>query len=125
MGKKSTVDTLAADVMAILEEYQGEVEKLNAETVKAIGEKGKQALKSSSSGFGRGKYASGWTSQVEEPSRLQAKATLFNGKLPGLPHLLEYGHAKVNGGRTSGRVHIKPVEEELIKAFEETLGHSL
>ena len=36
MGKKSTVDTLAADVMAILEEYQGEVEKLNAETVKPL-----------------------------------------------------------------------------------------
>ena len=123
---KSTVDTLAADVMAILEEYQGEVEKLNAKTVKEIAKKGKEALKSASGGFGgTGKYAGGWSMQVEEPSRLQAKATLYNARLPGLPHLLEYGHAKVNGGRTAGRTHIKPVEDELIKAFEETLGNSL
>ncbi len=123
---KTTVDTLAADVMAILEEYTGDVERLNTETVKEIGKKGVQSLKSASGVFGgRGKYASGWAVQTEETARTVSKATLYNGKLPGLPHLLEHGHAKRGGGRTAGKVHIQPVEEELIRAFEETLGRKL
>lgn len=127
MAKKSTVDTLAVDVEKILEEYQGDVELLNKEAIKAIAQKGKQALQNSSrSTFGgTGAYAAGWAVKVEDQNRAFAKATLYNAKLPGLPHLLENGHAKRGGGRVSGRVHIKPVEEELIKAFEEELEKKL
>ena len=123
MAKKSTVDTLAADIQTILNEYEGDIELLNKETVKKIGQKGKQALQDNSrrSFDGTGKYAAGWSVKVEEKSRAFAKATLYNAKLPGLPHLLEHGHAKRGGGRVSGRVHIRPVEEELEKAFVEEL----
>ena len=38
--------------------------------------------------------------------------------VPGLPHLLEYGHAKRGGGRVPGRAHIKPVEDKITKDFE-------
>lgn len=127
MAKKSTVDTLAVDVEKILEEYQGDVELLNKEAIKAIAQKGKQALQNSSrSTFGgTGAYAAGWAVKVEDQNRAFAKATLYNAKLPSLPHLLENGHAKRSGGRVSGRAHIKPVEEELIKAFEEELEKKL
>ena len=123
MAKKSTVDTLEADIKAILDEYQGDIELLNKETVKAIGQKGKQALQDNSrrNFGGTGKYASGWSVKVEEKSRAFATAILYNAKLPGLPHLLEHGHAKRGGGRVPGKVHIKPVEEELEKAFVEEL----
>lgn len=122
---KSTVDTLAADIQKILEDYDGDVTRLTKETVRKIGTKGVQALKSSSSVFGgSGKYASGWSSKVEE-SRLGAKATLYNSKVPGLPHLLENGHAKRGGGRVPGKVHIKPVEDELDKAFTQDLERKL
>lgn len=125
MAKKSTVDTLASDIEKILEDYEGDASNLTKEVVRKIGQKGVQALKSASGVFGgTGKYASGWSSKVEE-TRMGATATLHNAKLPGLPHLLEYGHAKRNGGRVSGRVHIKPVEDELEKAFTKELESNL
>ena len=46
--------------------------------------------------------------------------TLYS-KVPGLPHLLENGHAKRGGGRVPGKTHIAPVEQELIKQFEEQI----
>lgn len=115
---KSTVDTLAADIQKILDEYADDVTDLTKDTVRMVGQKGVQALRSSSGVFGgSGKYASGWTQTVEE-TRMGSTATLHNAKVPGLPHLLEFGHALRGGGRAPGRVHIKPVEEELMKAFE-------
>lgn len=122
---KATVDTLAAEVQKILDDYGGDVTRLTKETVRKIGTKGVQALKSSSNIFkGSGKYAAGWTKKVEE-TRLGAKATLYNGKVPGLPHLLEHGHAKRGGGRVPGRVHIQPVEEELTKALQDDLERAI
>ena len=98
---------------------------MTKETVKKVGQKGVQALRSNSSIFGgSGKYASGWASKVED-SRLGAKAILYNAKVPGLPHLLEHGHAKRGGGRVAGRIHIAPVEEELDRMFTSELEAGL
>ena len=122
---KVTVDNLAETIQKILDESGEDITKLTKETVKKVAQKGAQALKSSSGVFGgTGKYAKGWTSKVEE-GRLYTTATLHNSKVPGLPHLLEYGHAKRGGGRVSGRVHIAPVEAELEKTFEQYMEGGL
>ena len=118
---KVTADNFAEACQKILEEYQDDLVKDTGKLVKKLAQKGAQAVKSGSSVFGgSGKYASGWTSQYEE-SRLSKTATIYN-KTPGLPHLLENGHAKRNGGRVAGRTHIAPVEEavsnELYNAIE-------
>lgn len=122
---KATVDTLAAEVQKILEKYEGDIDNLTKQTVRKIGNKGVQALKSASGVFGgSGKYAAGWSQKVEEDG-LGHKTTLYNKRLPGLPHLLEHGHAKRGGGRTAGTVHIKPVEDELVKAFQDDLERGI
>lgn len=65
-------------------------------------------------------YAKGWRS-VTEKGRLGASTTIYNGRKPGLAHLLEFGHPKVNGGRTKPFPHIKEVEEAAMKAYEEAV----
>jgi len=118
MSKLTPIDRLQAEVSAILEEYGDEVAENLDEITKEVGKKGAKALRSSSKGSfgGSGKYARGWTYEVEE-SRLGTTVTLYN-RTPGLPHLLENGHAKRGGGRVPGRSHIAPVEAELIESFE-------
>ena len=116
---KVTIDNLAQVVQDILDDYEGEVEDKMDEIVRRVGKAGVSALKSSSKANfrGSGKYASGWTSQVEK-NRYGTTVTIYN-KYPGLPHLLENGHAKRGGGRVQGRVHIAPVEEKVVDEFIE------
>ena len=114
---KVTIDNLAKVVDDILDEYAGEVQKNMDEITARVGKAGVQALRSESKAKfgGTGKYARGWTSETEH-TRFGAIVTIYN-KTPGLPHLLEHGHAKRNGGRVSGRVHISPVEQEAVNSM--------
>ena len=119
MSRRVGVDGLAAAVDAILNEYVDSVKENLDVITKEVAKAGAKALKAESRGAvgGTGKYASGWTYQVQK-GNLSVQGTLYNGKVPGLPHLLEHGHAMRNGGRVAGRPHIAKVEKELIKEYE-------
>ena len=125
-SRKCTPDQLPQVIQSILNEYADEVTDNIPEIAERVGKVGVQALKASSkSSFGgTGKYAAGWTSQTEH-GRLSTTVTIYNGRLPGLPHLLENGHAKRDGGRVPGKAHIAPVEQRLIKEFEEKITNEL
>lgn len=122
---KTTLDTLADDIGKILEEYQDDVKQNLDQITKQIAQKGQQALKNESkSKFKGDRYWKGWKVDMQV-GRLDTKATIYNASLPGLPHLLEKGHAKRNGGRVEGTVHIAPVEEKLVAEFEKQVRSKL
>lgn len=125
MPKKVTTDTLADSIRDILEEYGDEVKGSLDEITKKIAQKGQQAIKNESkSKFNGKRYWKGWKVDLQV-GRLDTKATIYNESLPGLPHLLEYGHAKRGGGRVQGTVHIAPVEEQLVDEFEKQVRSKL
>lgn len=119
MAKKTSIDRLGAAIHDILAEYGDDVQANLADAVKQVSKKGAQAVKAAarSTFGGTGEYAAGWTSRTET-GRFSAQGVIYNKDVPGLPHLLENGHAKRGGGRVQGRPHIKPVEETIVKEFE-------
>lgn len=127
MPRVKTVDIETA-VNQILKEYNMEVTEEMQAAVKEAAKVGVKKVKENSNIFNGKKYKSGWTSRVET-GRLSAQGVIYNGKQPGLPHLLEFGHAVRRGGRTIGEAgaheHIAPVENELERVFMSELEKHL
>ena len=120
-----TVD-LEKEIAKILTEYGDEVADHVKEATKKVAKVGANAVKANAQGDfgGTGRYAKGWTSQIEE-NHYSAQGIIYNKDLPGLPHLLEKGHAKRGGGRVEGVVHIEPVEKQVIEEFENSIKRAI
>lgn len=121
MAKAIPIEQMHSAIQKILNEYGEDVSNGTRDAVRAVAQKGATAVRANARATfgGSGRYASGWTYQSEY-SRMKSTAVIYN-KTPGLPHLLENGHAKRGGGRVMGRVHIAPVETEI----EETLTKAI
>ena len=125
MAKKTPLEKFQADIDKILVDYGENVNTRVADFIKDVVKKGVKAVKANSrSNFGgTGYYASGWTSKYET-GRVSTQGTIYN-EHAGLPHLLENGHANRGGGRTAGRPHIRPVEDEILHATERALKNDI
>ena len=125
MARTVTVDGLDSAINEILEEYEELTVHTVREVTKKVANEAVKALKSESRGKfgGSGKYAKGWTT-TSEGGRYDTTVIIHNNT-PGLPHLLEHGHANRNGGRTAGRVHIGPIEQKIIRDYEQKLRAEL
>lgn len=126
MAKKTPVEQFRASIGKALQEYADSVTDDVKALSRTFAQKGAQAVKNASASTfgGTGKYARGWSYQMEE-TRLSAQGVIYNKDAPGLPHLLEHGHANRGGGRTPGRAHIAPVEAEIIDQFERAVKGSI
>ena len=114
---KIAVDQLADEINKIMDEFQDVTveacEKGVTETAKEAVEELRNAHPA-----GSGKYSSwneynkGWKyTTTKTDKRYGKKATVHNVSKYRLTHLLEKGHAKVDGGRTKAFPHIAPVAE--------------
>lgn len=112
----------SVQIMEALEEYNDRVAEAVKEVLPEVAKEAAKMVKSASPGSGA--YGSGWRAKIT-PAFMGVEAVVYNAKKPGLPHLLENGHAKRGGGRTRSFVHIKPAEEwvktEAAKRLEDAL----
>lgn len=127
--KKTPIDKLSEALNKILTEYEEAVVKDTGELVKQFAKKGANAVAQNarSKGWGRSTdYDKGWTSQYEE-GRLSSQGIIYNKTVPGLPHLLEHGHALRGGGRshTDAFPHIEPVEDKISDEFYKAVTKAL
>ena len=101
---------LSQAMKGILTDYTDDVVQVVTKVISEVAEESANELHSAGTFQGH-KYRAGWTSEVEQ-RRLFNSAVVYNKKHYRLTHLLEYGHAKVGGGRTRAFEHIAPINEE-------------
>lgn len=112
-----SIDDLADTLAEELAGYSQEVTDDLKREVKQVAKEMVAELKATSL-RDSGDYASGWTSTTESEGRNTVQVRVYNRKKPTLTHLLENGHAKVNGGRVEGKAHIGPAEQAAEKRLE-------
>lgn len=115
-----SVQELTNEIAKALEEYTEEVEIKMENIKKEVTRNAVQNLKETSPKGITKTYSKGWGT-----TKKGSKIIILNKKRYYLTHLLEYGHAKTNGGRVQAKPHIRKVEEETIKNYIEKVKGAL
>ena len=113
------IEGLADAIAKELSEYSQDVTDALKEECTNTAEETVRTLRATSPRRpGGGKYARGWRQKAVYESKSDIRVTVYN-TVYMLTHLLENGHAKVNGGRVAGIPHIEPAESEAATKLEE------
>ena len=119
-------EALTAAVNDLLNEYGDDAKEIVEQTITNVAKEAAKNVKINATGFGgSGKYAKGWKAKIVK-KRATVNAVVYNANLPGLAHLLEFGHAKQNGGRAPAYPHIAAVndwaQDEVMAELERNLS---
>lgn len=106
-----SIDSLAAEISKALQTYTSEVTEGMEKAKMKVARATVKQLKATSPKK-TGKYAAGWRTK-----KVGTAQVIHNATRGSLTHLLEKGHAKVNGGRVPGQPHIRPAEQAAIKEY--------
>lgn len=104
------IEDLASTIAKELTEYSQEVTDGIKAEVKTVAKECKNEIQPNSP-VDTGSYRKGWQVKTAYESSSDIRVVIRNRTDYQLTHLLEYGHAKVNGGRVNGKPHIRPAEE--------------
>lgn len=123
MSKEIKVDNLSKEIMSALTEYADDISGLVEEVANDVGKEAVKELKTISPKRVRkgGKYAKGWRLKKDKLGKNRYSVKIHNKTDYQLTHLLEFGHATRNGGRTKAIPHIRLTEEKYSKEYEERL----
>lgn len=127
MSKAIKAENLDKELQEYLTQYKEDIDEEVIETTNTVIKEAKQELIQTSprSGIARNtKYYKGWAIKNGVKTRtVQNKYTrvIWNKTNYQLTHLLEFGHATRNGGRTKAQPHIRPVEEKYGQEFVDLL----
>lgn len=117
MTTKVDASRLRETINDYLTEYGDAARAAIEEAGKATAKEVVKELRKGGDYNGGEQFNKGWTSKTEA-TRLGSATTVYNSMQPGLAHLLEFGHAKRNGGRTRAFNFIAPVNDSVADRFE-------
>ena len=124
-------DELQKAVMDYLENYAEDIQEDVEESTDIITKEAKQELIQTSPKGGiarRTKYYKGWAIKIGARTRkknYRFTKVIWNKTNYQLTHLLEFGHATRNGGRTRAIAHIRPIEEKYGTKFADLLDRKI
>lgn len=107
------------DINDILNEYSSDIQEAITDEAQIIAKKGVSELKNTSPKR-TGKYRKGWRQKTEK-GKGHVECIIYNATDYQLTHLLEKPHLKRNGGMTTPKVHIAPVEKECVAEYEKNV----
>ena len=111
---------IGKDILKELKKYTKEVDEDIKDIILKEGNSAVSMLRQTSP-KDTGDYQKGWSIKKTRESQSKVSYVIYNKNKPGLTHLLENGHAKINGGRVEGIKHISPVENHLKNTLEEKI----
>lgn len=122
--KSIKIDNLSSEVMKELEKYADVTTEKVKKAVQNVGKIACDEIKKSAPS-NTGKYAKSWSIKKMRDTSNSLELVVHSKNRYQLTHLLEFGHAKRDGGRVSARPHIASAEEKAIKLFEEEIKEAI
>jgi hypothetical protein len=118
-------ENLADEVQKLLDEYGDVVKGALKEAIEETAKDAQAQLRQKNQGRKLWKkYPKGWSVQIKA-GRLDVEGIVYNKDHYRLTHLLEFGHATRNGGRTKAFPHIADVnafaQKEVLERLKEKL----
>lgn len=129
MSSSIKIENLSKEVMNYLENYVENIEEdVKEETDKLTKEAVKELKQTSPRRKGKTRdnpYWKGWTKRKNTKSKRRYVVDIYNKTNYQLTHLLEFGHATKNGGRTKAQPHIKKVEQKYNELYEKEIKEAI
>lgn len=114
------IDELADAVTDALREYSEELMENVKDSVNSSAKACVAELKTTSP-EDTGRYKKGWRVKTAFEDNDDIRLQVHNATDYQLTHLLEDGHANVNGGRTPGKPHIGPAADKAAQLLEKNV----
>lgn len=124
MASTVNINEMTDVIMKGLEDYAELATEDMKEAVKHASTKVRKEI-SANAPKDTGKYAKSWSAKKVRETSQTLTMVVHSKNRYQLAHLLEYGHAKRNGGRVEGKPHIAPAEQEGIRQLQEEIERAL
>lgn len=107
----------ASELESLISEYGEDVRKVVREVAEEVSKETAKKVNQNATGFGWKKQAKSWKVSKQD-HKLEGTEYAIHSTDYRVSHLLEFGHAKRNGGRTRAFVYIAPAESWGVEQLE-------
>ena len=118
------IDQMAHVIMEGLQEYADLATDDMKAAVKKAGDAAKKDVQEGAP-VRSGKYKKSWAVKVTKENANAMEVTVHSKNRYQIAHLLEFGHAKRNGGRVRAFPHIAPAEQKAAELLEREVEAAL